>query len=183
MRIEHLPESVFIIHDFLSENECLTYIEHAERLGFHQASVHHPRNGPLMLKDIRNNDRVNFEDEALAKQLFSKAQNLLPLEIEAAKLCGINHQFRFYRYETGQYFKWHRDGYATQGKTDASRFTFLLYLNDDYLGGETEFRWGKVRAARGMALVFPHTLVHQGAAVVSGTKYVLRTDVMYRTKS
>jgi prolyl 4-hydroxylase len=31
-----------------------------------------------------------------------------------------------------------------------------------------------------MALVFDHQQVHEGAAVESGRKYVLRTDVMYR---
>lgn len=32
----------------------------------------------------------------------------------------------------------------------------------------------------GMALVFPHLMMHQGSTIKSGTKYVLRTDVMYR---
>jgi hypothetical protein len=30
-----------------------------------------------------------------------------------------------------------------------------------------------------MALIFVHDQLHEGAAVVSGRKYVLRTDVMY----
>jgi hypothetical protein len=30
-----------------------------------------------------------------------------------------------------------------------------------------------------MALVFVHEQLHEGAAVESGRKYVLRTDVMY----
>ena len=32
---------------------------------------------------------------------------------------------------------------------------------------------------RGMALFFRHELPHEGRAVRSGTKYVMRTDVMY----
>ena len=32
---------------------------------------------------------------------------------------------------------------------------------------------------RGMALFFRHELLHEGRAVKSGTKYVMRTDVMY----
>ena len=31
----------------------------------------------------------------------------------------------------------------------------------------------------GMALVFEHAILHEGVAVEEGTKYVLRTDVMY----
>jgi prolyl 4-hydroxylase len=30
-----------------------------------------------------------------------------------------------------------------------------------------------------MALLFDHHLLHEGAAVMSGRKYVLRSDVMY----
>jgi hypothetical protein len=31
-----------------------------------------------------------------------------------------------------------------------------------------------------MRLLFEHSLVHQGAPVLRGHKYVLRTDVMFR---
>ena len=30
-----------------------------------------------------------------------------------------------------------------------------------------------------MALIFEHELLHEGAAVTAGRKYVLRSDVMY----
>jgi hypothetical protein len=30
-----------------------------------------------------------------------------------------------------------------------------------------------------MALIFEHQILHEGAAVISGRKYVLRSDVMY----
>ncbi len=63
---------------------------------------------------------------------------------------------------------------------EMSLLTFLMYLNDDFHGGETEFPWQKIKPMRGSALIFPHRLSHQGAPVISGVKYVLRTDVMYR---
>jgi hypothetical protein len=56
-----------------------------------------------------------------------------------------------------------------------------VYLNDDCEGGTTDFRDGvSVAPRRGTGLVFEHHLVHQGAPVARGRKYVLRTDVMYR---
>jgi hypothetical protein len=61
----------------------------------------------------------------------------------------------------------------------------MVYLNSDFSGGETKFygedrqRRVAVRPERGMALVFVHLQLHEGAPVVSGRKYVLRTDVMY----
>jgi hypothetical protein len=64
---------------------------------------------------------------------------------------------------------------------EASRLTFMVYLNEDFGGGATEFDFPKetVRPREGMALVFDHGLQHQGAEVTRGTKYVLRSDVMY----
>jgi hypothetical protein len=62
----------------------------------------------------------------------------------------------------------------------------MVYLNDDFVGGETKFYLDDgtprldVKPERGMALVFVHRQLHEGAAVVQGRKYVLRTDVMYR---
>jgi hypothetical protein len=57
----------------------------------------------------------------------------------------------------------------------------MVYLNDDFEGGTTDFRDGDVIAPkRGMALLFEHRLIHQGAPVTRGKKYVMRTDVMYR---
>ena len=63
--------------------------------------------------------------------------------------------------------------------------TFMVYLNDDFTGGETKFYLDtgaprlSVRPERGAALVFVHRQLHEGAPVVEGRKYVLRTDVMY----
>lgn len=86
---------------------------------------------------------------------------------------------RFYRYCPGQYFKWHQDGTFRRSETEESFLTFIMYLNDDYAGGATQFAWETVQPRCGSVLVFPHRLRHQGAPVITGTKYVLRTDVMY----
>ena len=61
----------------------------------------------------------------------------------------------------------------------------MVYPNSDFVGGETRFYDQDrglrltVRPARGMALGFEHLQLHEGSPVVSGRKYVLRTDVMY----
>ena len=62
----------------------------------------------------------------------------------------------------------------------------MIYLNDGYEGGNTKFYHDDDRLKanivprQGMALIFDHLQLHEGAPVVSGRKYVLRTDVMYR---
>jgi hypothetical protein len=57
---------------------------------------------------------------------------------------------------------------------------FMIYLNDDFEGGETTFPEFLIRPEQGMALIFNHDVYHSGREVTRGTKYVLRTDVMYR---
>ena len=76
----------------------------------------------------------------------------------------------------------------------SSLFTFLIYLNDDFRGGETTFfipsvKEGVINAypvkpIMGSVAVFPHgeaagALLHEGTGVVEGAKYVIRTDVEY----
>ena len=58
--------------------------------------------------------------------------------------------------------------------------TVILYLNDAYSGGKTRIGLTAIEPRTGTALVFPHELCHEGEAVTSGTKIVLRTDVMFR---
>jgi prolyl 4-hydroxylase len=55
----------------------------------------------------------------------------------------------------------------------------MIYLNEGYDGGETRFESLSVVGKLGMARVFEHELLHEGAEVASGVKYVLRSDVMY----
>jgi hypothetical protein len=39
----------------------------------------------------------------------------------------------------------------------------MLYLNDGFEGGSTQFPWDKIKPVEGMmALVFPHRLLYQG---------------------
>jgi hypothetical protein len=56
----------------------------------------------------------------------------------------------------------------------------MIYLNDDFTGGETLFENCTIRPQTGMALFFIHHIRHKGETVAAGRKYVLRTDVMYR---
>ena len=73
-----------------------------------------------------------------------------------------------------------------------SRLTFLIYLNEDFVGGETTFlvpakeKEGTLNAfpvtpVRGGILVFPHGTcnapLHEGSPVLKRCKYVVRTEV------
>jgi len=94
----------------------------------------------------------------------------------------LNALFRFYKYSEGQYFKWHQDGSVTQATDTISLLTLLVYLNDNFAQGYTQFPWDKIAPKTGTALIFPHKLTHRAIQPVGGVKYVLRTDVFYGKK-
>jgi prolyl 4-hydroxylase len=52
-----------------------------------------------------------------------------------------------------------------RSESEQSAITMIVHLNDDCMGGDT---------------VFHHLMLHEGAVVEAGVKYVVRTDVVYR---
>ncbi len=178
---------VIVIHDFLSGEECAALIRRSEGLTYEPGTV-----ADVVIEDVRNNERVLLDDATLAADLFHRAEPFLPADIDGHRLVGFNERWRFYRYQPGQTFKPHRDGSYMRMKTwEESQLTFMIYLNEGMVGGETRFFADMEQAFRGypylsvepkegMALVFVHAIWHEGAVVDSGLKYVLRTDVMYK---
>jgi len=133
-------------------------------------------------------------------------------------VAGLNARWRLYKYRPNDIFRAHTDGAwpgsGVSPSTDQlvhdmygdrfSQLTFVLYLNDDFEGGETSFYLPKggpiqgiratgpvevfpVAAEQGAALCFFHgqhplSPLHEGSLVTSGTKYIVRTDVLYMTQ-
>lgn len=176
-----MDTTLFTIPGFLSAAECRDLISFAEMRGFTDAPVTTSR-GFVMMPDVRNNTRVIVDDHARAEGIWSRLSPHIPARPGAVPV-GINERFRFYRYEPGQCFRWHRDGAFCRNDEEASELTFMIYLNGNFGGGHTEFDATSVAPKAGTALVFAHRLSHQGAPVTRGTKYVLRSDVMFRREA
>jgi hypothetical protein len=176
---------VFVLHHFCSDEECEALIRRSEAAGFADAPVSTPF-GAVMRKDFRDNTRVMVDDLTLAAELWTRARSFLPERIDGWEPVGFNERFRFYRYDPAQKFAPHFDGCFRRLNGEQSRLTFMVYLNDVQAGGETNFYLDlgrphlSVQPEPGKALIFVHRQLHEGAPVVSGRKYVLRTDVMYR---
>lgn len=179
MVLQRLSDAVFEVLDFLTPAECDELIARSEQLGYTEAGVNTGSSAQL-IKGIRNNYRLEYPDANLAKLWWQRTQGLLPAELDGAPAVGLFDHFRFYRYDVGERFNKHKDGRIRLTAEIASRWTFLLYLNDDFEGGETEFEDLTVLPRRGAALCFRHELRHKGCPVTQGRKYVLRTDVLYR---
>lgn len=179
MEKTELHPQIFLIENFLTDTECDQYISLSQEKVFEEAKIN-AFGRQLMNKGVRNNDRLMIFDNNMAEELFEKAAEFLPKEYKEYILKDFNEMFRVYKYAPGQQFKMHRDGSYIRNENEKSFYTFLIYLNDDFEGGETEFEnLFTVATKKGTALVFHHPLRHEGKTLISGLKYVLRTDVMY----
>lgn len=177
----------FLLPGVLSPQECRAWIAAAEARGFEPTGGAYP-------PSYRDNDRLVQDDPGLAAALFARVAPHLPTHLERDgsvwRLAGLNPRFRACRYRRGQRFGVHRDGPHVAGPDLRSFLTCMLYLTDQgqHAGGATVFH--RDRAAQGpplltvvpregAMLVFGHDLWHEGQAVPDGTKYVLRSDVLY----
>ena len=173
---------VWTIPDVMSPAECADAIARIEQLGPAAAPVSTP-GGFVMMPDVRNNERVMFDDVDLAMRLFTRIGRSLPTILCAMRAVGVNERFRCYRYQPGQQFAAHFDGAYERNAQERSLLTLIVYLNDDFQGGSTAFLDFGLDAIpkTGTALLFQHLLLHEGCVVHSGVKYAMRSDVMYRS--
>lgn len=184
-------QHIWTVEGLWSPERCAATIARAKELGFDEAMITTHR-GQVMRKDVRNNERVFFDDGALATELFEAIRPHVPATLRERhappedpswRAVGVNERFRVYRYRPGQSFKPHFDGaFVRQRDVEESALTFMIYLDEACDGGETRFLDHEVTVTpkTGTALFFHHAILHEGAEVTAGEKHVLRTDVMYR---
>lgn len=170
------------LSEVLTQTECLELIAKIETLGPSLATIN-TATGTKVNTNIRNNERVIFDDPDLAEKVFKAAAEHLPEDFAGRTICGANERFRCYRYKPGMHFAPHSDGSFVRNDDEMSFYTYLVYLNDGFEGGETTFFTRPsvvIKPIAGDAVLFQHPLVHEGSEVKSGIKYVARTDIMYR---
>ena len=174
----------------LSAAECESLISRGNALGFEQALVNRGDGTQELITRVRNNERVIFDDNALARELESKLMARLasdfPYTFKDVVYRKAGSHFRLYKYTPEQYFKPHRDG-SFQDLDCESEITVLFYLNDTD-GGDTvlmphgkgqEWSFLHFPPKAGDVLMFEHPVWHEGRPVNSGEKFVLRTDLFY----
>ena len=199
--VEAVP-GAFQLLNVLSADECDQFVAISESLGYHiDAPVSLPHS-------VRHNNNLNWVvTEAIDRQIWARCALLTDAGMNGEQALGLNARFRFYRYGPGDYFKAHTDGAWPGSRVvggelvhDAygdrfSQMTCLVFLSDGYSGGRTRFYVPRedgiephvlisVSTPKGAVLVFPHGrhpkhCLHSGETVGSGTKYIIRTDVLY----
>ena len=175
-------------------DECRQILADVETAEWLPATVN-SHTGRVVDAKLRDSTTAIARDARLALDLFTRIRGHVPASMTTedargggrieVEVCGIFTPLRVYRYLPGQHFGIHQDqGY--DGPDGArSLLTLMLYLNEDFEGGETEFPEQSrcIVPKTGAALWFQHMLLHAGRAVARGQKYVLRSDVLYRKVS
>ena len=177
MKLMPHTDRVFSIPSFLDHAECADLIALAESSGFVPAGVRTSA-GQKAMPLVRNNERAMIESRSWVSRIWSRLSAIALPTLDGETPVGLPKDLRFYKYSNGQRFKMHKDGPWTENGA-SSRLTFLIYLNDGFVGGATDFRDFSISPETGNALLFIHDTWHEGASVVEGIKYVLRSDVLY----
>lgn len=170
------------IPNILTVKECDELIGKINQLNPSLATVRNDGEAEVNT-NVRNNERVIFNDSSLAEKLFLKAQDYVPSTMQGRILSSANECFRCYRYKVGMKFSPHYDGSLERNGNEKSYYSFLVYLNDDFEGGQTNFLTESIHSItprKGFGLLFQHLILHEGAEVSRGVKYVARTDLMYQ---
>jgi len=182
--MQEITEQIFVFNDFFDEHMCDEWLERAEEQGFDAGAVFTPE-GERMAEHIRNCQEAVIYDEETAQLLFEFIKEHVASHPQFGDFYGVHPRLRVLRYEQEQLFAPHTDASidADDGLS-SSRYTFLVYLNTPLEGGATYFPdiWTEdlqIQAQCGRALCFEHDVMHAGAAIQSGMKYLLRADLLF----
>lgn len=191
MYIGHFDFTVqflWTIDALLSSTECTELLAQYDAGPWLPATIN-AAGGRVVETHVRSSSTAIVKDEALGESLYARLLPHLPQSMvdkwggTARRVvpAGLYHPLRIYRYEPGQHFGLHHDQSYHHPDGRRSLLTFMVYLNDGFEGGTTTFPEQKeiVVPRTGMALLFQHMLLHSGERVSSGTKYVLRSDVLF----
>lgn len=199
VRREDVDRGCYLLHGMLAPRECRRLIAAAEAIGFTHAGLAIGDDTYRVNLAVRNNLRVVFDARELAAGLWARIRGQCPAHHDGAKIVGLNWRFRVYRYDPGHRFFPHVDVRTTL-PVGETRESLVIYLNDEFTGGNTCFYEVKDRGSRrgegrgrkfdnrvqfslrpqvGGAVVFDHLRLHEGAEVASGAKYAVRSDLIY----
>ncbi|GAQ78096.1 hypothetical protein KFL_000070630 [Klebsormidium nitens] len=194
----HKDWQLFTVPGYLTRGECIAFIEQAHVLGFKHVSSKGPEAGEA----FRDNESASTVDPALAQRLWDGGlASIFERQVPAVggrRAVGLDPHIRFYCYNPGQRFDKHIDVSIPHGRGKRTEYTLLVYLSGGPAsatkglppleGGETAFYdeqdniVAEIAPRAGTALLHIHgnrCMGHEARAVTAGTKFVLRSDVVF----
>lgn len=181
---------LWTVPDLYTADECAALIDELASAEWLPATVNREE-GRAVDARLRDNTVAVLRDPARSDELFRRVRPHVPERMTAElgnagrvdmEVAGVHLPVRVYRYDPGQHFGPHQDQSYFGKNGEKSLLTLMVYLNEAFEGGETEFpEQGRIIVPKtGMALLFQHMVLHAGNRVTRGTKLVLRSDVLYR---
>jgi prolyl 4-hydroxylase len=169
------------LHNFLYKKHCLRLIK-ATETDLQKCSV---------LGDANPNTRIAEgtwfkKNDPLVKKIVKKVSNITGypiVNLERPHIVKYNVGGEYQPHH--DFFHPEQDYFKVQAERGGQRVrSFLIYLNDDFSGGETEFPdlGVKIEPKRGKAIVWKnvnekgmpeYTSLHAGLPVIEGVKYIL----------
>jgi prolyl 4-hydroxylase len=180
---------IWEINNILTKDECLKLINYTKEVGLETSEV---------LTYGKGKDTSIDSDYRKCKQAWINDNHnevVLKLAQQSEKLTGIpiknQENTQVAMYEIGGIFKEHYDSCVYDDKEYCNikhnagerRSTLLVYLNDDFTGGETEFvECGiKIKPIAGKGVLFwstdeneklIHKSLHKAHPIISGEKWI-----------
>lgn len=161
----------------LTPQECAFLLELADPR-MRRATIFHEAEQRFVEDPIRRSDKAGFP--VVSEWPFVRAMNLR-IAAATGTLVDSGEPLQVLRYGPGQEYRSHFD--AIEGMDNPRVLTALVWLNEDYSGGETRFDDLGIseRGSAGDLLLFANTDAHgnpdprtrhSGAPVTSGLKYL-----------
>jgi prolyl 4-hydroxylase len=162
-----LNRDVIIVRDFFNKSE----------IDFIYSKLKIKKFQPAKQKVFgRNNKEVLFYDFDIGVIIkYNILKLLLNKKFEKILVCDL---LEFYKYDVGDFITPHLDSEIQIDDFHKSNYTAIVYLNDDFKGGNTFFKSKRisVKPKKGMLLLFKQNLIHESNIIIKGQKLIYRSN-------
>lgn len=176
------------VDNVFNSNECDELIRATENIGYIRASLFDKNGKQYFYPEIRESLRCIVDDVAFSSVLEKRLIHLIPKIYRGKKYHSINPRFRCLKYnDTTHHFIAHTDDCYSNNEI-MSMITILIYTNKDYEGARTSLHLdektiiGEIEPKVGMIYLMDQDILHSVPNLISGTKYIIRTELMFLIK-
>lgn len=170
---------IYKINNFLNPSECKEIIAYSKQL-FKKSRTTRTDYNDQDYRKSRSCDILKDSNKVIDK-LFGKIESLNPrIQIKYGQIT---------EYKTGEKYKPHYDAYSQDylslNKIRQRKITYMIYLNEDFIGGYTRFPNINIniKPKEGMLVSFQNCIgnsnyihpfaLHESLEVIQGKKYIL----------
>lgn len=138
--------------------------------------------------EVAEFDNNKFIDKQLSEKFFDLVNRHAVNKLGDNTLYGANKYIMTGKYIKNQQFGIHTDTglYFNLKENVQSKYTLLIYLNDDYEGGETVFYLNDekiiIKPQKGKAIIFDMQIPHSSNLINNGIKYWIGCEILGNIK-